>query len=274
MEDGRREMLINQVHWDELVPAHRASDFYDLESFLGGRNSVDDVSMGLLGDLTGKQLLHLQCHFGMDTLSLAREGAQVTGVDFSNVAISTARELASKMDLDARFIEANIYDLPSLHDELYDIVFTSHGTITWLPDIEGWARTVAHFMRPGGRFVFLDGHPLAWILKQDDVTDIEVEFSYFNAGQVFEFTNEYSYASDEGSPKLTNRETREWHHQLDQIVNAINGAGLQIEEFREYPQIAWQMLPFMERGDDGWWRLPEGHPELPLMLSIVASKPA
>ena len=266
-------MFINQVHWDELAPVHGASTFYDLESFLNGRNSVDDVSMGLLGEVAGRRLLHLQCHFGMDTLSLAREGARATGVDFSPAAISIARELAKEMVLEARFIEANIYDLPGLHDEAYDIVFTSHGTITWLPDIEGWARVVAHFMRPGGRFVFVDAHPVSWILKQDDVTDVQFEFDYFSRGRVFEFTNEYSYASVAGDPKLKNRDTREWHHQLDEIINALIDAGLQIQQVREYPQIAWRMLPFMERGDDGWWRMPDGYPELPLMLSLVASTP-
>lgn len=273
MDEQRAQMRINLAHWDELVPTHRDSAFYDVDAFLAGRNSVDDVAMALLGEVSGRRLLHLQCHFGMDTLSLAREGAIATGVDFSPAAIETARQLAKESELEARFIEANIYDLPDLHDERYEIVFTSHGTIIWLPDIAGWARIVARFLEPGGRFVFLDGHPFAWILKQEDVDDFEFEFDYFNTGRTFTFASDVSYAGDESSPRLTNRETREWHHQLNVILNALIDAGLQIEQVGEYPQAAWKMLPFMERGDDGWWRLPKAYPQLPLMLGIVARKP-
>jgi SAM-dependent methyltransferase len=273
MGDDRRAMDINRDHWDELVPVHKRSAFYDLQSFLEGRNSVDDVSMGLLGDVTGKRILHLQCHFGMDSLSLARLGAMVTGVDFSPTAIEAARDLSNQLGVNAHFIEANIYDLPEIHDVRYDIVFTSHGTITWLPDIQRWAEVVANFLGPGGRFVFVDGHPLSWTFKQDDVSTVEFEFGYFNAGREFQFHNDYSYASDPGSPRLTNRDSREWHHRLDEILNALASAGLHIELVREYPQIAWRLLPFLEQEEDGWWRMPAGHPELPLMLATVASQP-
>ena len=271
MTGHRSEMDINRARWNELVPAHRDSAFYDLDGFRAGRNSVDNLSMELLGDIVGKRLLHLQCHFGMDTLSLARAGARVTGVDFSNAAVELARSLAAELRLDARFIEANVYDLPGQLDEQFDIVFTSHGTITWLPDIEGWAKVVANHLRPGGTFVFLDGHPLAWAFKQDDVTGIKFEFGYFNTGRVFEFSEDGSYAS--GVQNLVNRESREWHHRLDEILNALIAAGLRIEHVGEYPMLAWQMLPFMEKGDDGWWRIPDEFPQPPLMLSITAGKP-
>ena len=274
MDDRRAHMDVNLAHWNELVPINRDSAFYDLEAFLRGRNSVDDVSMGLLGDVDGRRLLHLQCHFGKDTLSLAREGALVTGVDFSPPAIETARQLAREIGVDALFIEANIYDLPDLHEEQYELVFTSHGTITWLPDIEGWARVVSRFLQPGGKFVFLDAHPIAWPLKQEDVTAIEFEFDYFNADRTFAFSSDVSYAGDASSPRLQHRDMRNWPHQLDEILNALIGAGLRIEQVREYPQIAWRLLPFMEQGDDGWWRLPEAFPQLPLMLSIVARQDA
>ncbi|MEZ4521816.1 MAG: class I SAM-dependent methyltransferase [Thermomicrobiales bacterium] len=271
MVKHREEMDINRARWNELVPAHRDSAFYDLESFRAGRNSVDDLSMRMLGELQGKRLLHLQCHFGMDTLSLAREGAVVTGVDFSPPAIELARALADELGLDARFIEANIYDLPDHLDEQFDIVFTSHGTITWLPDIEAWAGVVANHLQPGGRFVFLDGHPIAWVFKQDDVEDFEFEYGYFNSGRVFEFAEDGSYA--DAAENVANRDTREWHHRLEEIVNALIASGLRIDRIGEYPMLAWQMLPFMVKGDDGWWRIPDGFLQLPLMLSIEASKP-
>ncbi len=158
------------------------SAFYDLNSFLNGRNSVDDAAMGLLGDVPGKRLLHLQCHFEMETLSLASNGAVVTGVDFSPKAIETARSLAAETGLEARFIEVNVYDLPDLLEDKYDIVFTSHGTIIWLPDVE----------------------TSAWTLKKVDVT--ASEFDHFNTGTTFEFSSGYSYARDGSSSPLTNRE--------------------------------------------------------------------
>ncbi|CAN5741340.1 class I SAM-dependent methyltransferase [soil metagenome] len=271
MSDVRSLMDINRARWDELVPVHRDSAFYHLDGFRAGRSSVDDLSMQLLGDVAGKRLLHLQCHFGMDTLSLAREGAVVTGIDFSAPAIELARSLAAELGLDARFVEANIYDLPGVLDEQFDIVFTSHGTITWLPDINGWARVVAHHLLPGGRFVFLDGHPISWIFKQDDVTGYEFEYGYYNSGEVFAFSEDGTYASD--TAHLTNRDTREWHHRLDEILNALIAAGLAIEQIGEHPQLAWKMLPFMVKDDDGWWRVPDEYPQLPLMLSIAARKP-
>lgn len=271
MAARRALMDVNRARWNELVPLHRDSSFYDLDGFRAGRNTIDDVAIGLLGDVSGKRLLHLQCHFGMDTLSLARLGARVTGVDFSTPAVELARSLADELGLEARFIEANLYDVPDILAEKFDIVFTSHGTITWLPDIEGWARVVAGALEPGGKFVFLDSHPLAWVFNQAHPEGIEFEFSYFSAGKTYEFDEDGSYA--DASARLENRKTNEWHHQLDSIINALIGAGLQIEHLGEHPYIAWRLLPFMVRGDDGWWHIPESHPQLPLMLSIVARRP-
>lgn len=273
MDERRKLMEVNRARWNELVPIHRDSSFYDLDSFRAGRNTVDDVSMGLLGDVAGKRLLHLQCHFGMDTLSLARLGAEVTGVDFSPPAIELARSLAAELGLEerARFVEANVYDVPEVLDERFDIVFTSHGTITWLPDIEGWARVIAGALAPGGKFVFVDFHPLCWIFDQSVEDQIAFEFDYFSRGRTFEFDEDGSYV--ETDVRLKNRKSHEWHHQLDDVVNALIAAGLQIERLGEYPFISWRMLSFMERGDDGWWRMPESYPQLPLLLSINARRP-
>ncbi len=264
-------MDVNRKRWDELVPIHRDSSFYDLAGFRAGRSTVSELTFELIGDLQGKRLLHLQCHFGMDTLSIARAGAQVTGVDFSSDAIELARSLAAELDLDARFIEANIYDIPDILDETFDIVFTSQGTINWLPDIDGWARTVAHGLRAGGKFVYLDGHPFTWMLDQNVTDTLEFEFGYFNTGEAFAFDEDGSYA--DSAARLANRKTHEWHHQFGSILNALVSAGLRIESVGEYPFMAWQMLPFMEQGADDWWRIPEGYPQLPLMLSIIARKP-
>ena len=266
---NRQHMDVNRNHWDELVPHHHKSAFYDVDAFKAGKNTIDEISLQHLGDLSGKTLLHLQCHFGMDTISLARMGATATGIDFSEPAIELARSLASELDVDVRFIHTNLYDLPDHLDEQFDIVFTSFGTITWLPDIQGWAQIVSRYLKPGGLFFILDGHPLAWILNQEVEAGYEVEFSYFSEGQIFTFSEEGSYAS---SASTQNQTTHEWHHQFGSIINALITSGLTIQHIGEYPLCAWQMLPFLKRDDDGWWRLPEEYPQLPLLFSIQATK--
>src|SRR5688500_15473841 len=149
----------NRAHWDEAVPAHVASEFYDVASFKAGRNTLLPVELAEVGDVAGRTILHLQCHFGMDTLSWARLGAVVTGVDFSAPAIEHARALAAELRIEARFIESNIYELPLKLDERFDIVFASYGVTVWLPDFAAWAKVAAHFVKPGGFLYLLDGHP-------------------------------------------------------------------------------------------------------------------
>lgn len=262
-------MSVNQARWDELVPHHARSAFYDVEGFKAGRNTVDSVSLDLLGDVQGKSLLHLQCHFGMDTLSLARLGADVTGVDFSEPAIELARSLADEIGVRARFIQTNLYDLPDVLDEPFDLVFTSHGTIVWLPDIRGWAEIVARYLKPGGRFVFVDGHPFTWMLNQE-VDHLEFEFGYFNQQQAFIFDEGGSYADMEAT--LEHTRSHEWHHGLGDIVNAQIDAGLRIERVDEHPFVAWKMLKMMVEVEGGWWRLPDEYPQLPFTLTIRATK--
>ncbi|MCZ7544594.1 MAG: class I SAM-dependent methyltransferase [Anaerolineae bacterium] len=158
--DERDYMESNRALWDEWTGIHAKSAFYDLEGFKAGRLSLDRVAREGLGDVTGKRLLHLQCHFGMDTLSWARLGAEVTGVDFSEKAIALARALSAELSIPARFVCANIYDLPAALDGAFDIVFTSGGVLYWLPDLVRWAEIVAHYLRPGGTFFLADSHPL------------------------------------------------------------------------------------------------------------------
>lgn len=156
-------MQANRRHWDELVSIHLRSEFYDVASFVGGRSTLLSIESEEVGDVTDKTLLHLQCHFGMDTLSWARVGATVTGVDFSGEAVKAARRLADEVGLAERasFIESNIYALPDNLSGQFDVVFTSYGVLGWLPDIEGWARVAAHFVKPGGFFYIAEVHPFA-----------------------------------------------------------------------------------------------------------------
>ena len=152
-------MEANLRHWDGLIPVHERSRFYDVEGFRGGASTLHSIELEELGDVSDKSLLHLQCHFGLDTLSWAIQGARVTGADYSKEAITLARSLASDQRIDARFVVSNIYDLPNVLDERYDIVFTSYGVLMWLPELGPWAEVVSRFLKADGTFYMVEFHP-------------------------------------------------------------------------------------------------------------------
>jgi 2-polyprenyl-3-methyl-5-hydroxy-6-metoxy-1,4-benzoquinol methylase len=165
----------NENLWNHWTDLHAKSEWYDLEGFKAGRLSLGDIEREVLGDVAGKSLLHLQCHFGLDTLSWARLGARVTGVDFSEKAISLARALGSELEIPATFVRSNIYDLPDNLSGQFDIVFTSYGVLWWLPDIKEWAKVVAHFLRPGGTFLLVEFHPLASVFDPEHRAELKVK---------------------------------------------------------------------------------------------------
>ena len=185
---------INRQSWNSRIETHIKSEFYDLDSFLKGRSSLNDIELNLLGDIKGKNVLHLQCHFGQDTISLSRLGAEVTGVDFSDKAIESARQIAKETGSNAKFICCDIYDLPNHLDEKFDIVFTSYGTIGWLPDLDKWAKVIANFLKPNGQFVFVEFHPVVWMFDDDFE---KIAYSYFNTGAIVE-TENGTYADNKG----------------------------------------------------------------------------
>ncbi len=267
-------MDANRRHWDEVTPIHVASDFYDVASFKAGRSTLKTVELAELGDVHGKTLLHLQCHFGMDTLSWARnEGAIVTGVDFSEQAIEQARVLCGELGIDARFINSNIYDLPDLLDERFDVVFTSYGVLPWLPDVNRWARVAAHFVRPGGTFYIVEAHPLLHVF--DDTTgvdDLYVKYPYFATAEPLSFDYAGTYAS--GDATIENRRTYEFPHSLADIVSSLIDAGLRIQHLHEFPFCTSQFLPFTQCMPDGTVRLTKHDGSVPLLFSIRATKPA
>ena len=155
-----KQLQVNRRNWNERTPVHAASDFYDVEGFKAGRITLRDLERREVGEVSGKTLLHLQCHFGLDTMSWARLGAKPTGVDFSDAAIDLARSLNDELGLGVRFIHSNIYDLPGVLDEQFDIVFTSYGVLCWLPDLDDWARVASNHLKPGGVFYIAEFHPL------------------------------------------------------------------------------------------------------------------
>ncbi|MDP3768742.1 MAG: class I SAM-dependent methyltransferase [Dehalococcoidia bacterium] len=254
------------------MPIHVASEMYDVPAFKAGRSTLNQTELEELGEVRGKTLLHLQCHFGLDTLSWAREGAIVTGVDFSEPAIETAHGLAAALGIEARFLMSNIYDLPANLDGQFDIVFTSYGVLIWLPDVTRWAEIAASFVRPGGTFYIAEFHPFAGVFDgAKDVDDLRVRNPYFPTEKPLRFEDIGTY-TDRGG-KLQNSVTYEWAHPVSDVVTALVDAGLRIEFFHEFPYTPWSYLPFKEHAGDGMFRLAKHDGCVPLVYSIKATKP-
>jgi SAM-dependent methyltransferase len=254
--------------WNEITPIHVRSRFYDLEGFKAGRNSLKPIELDEVGDVKGKTLLHLQCHFGMDTLSWARLGASVTGVDFSDEAIHAARNLSRELDVPARFILSNVYDLPGLLQGEFDVVYTSYGVLCWLPDLSRWAAVIAGFLKPGGTFYIVEGHPILNIFDNSrGATGLAVTQSYFHSPEPIRWEPEGDYAENDA---LVVNPSYEWTHSLGEIVNALIGAGLRIEFLHEFPMSSYSWAPFTKQDKEGWWRI-DGD-RVPMLFSIKATK--
>ena len=263
----RERLAANRRLWDGRVAAHQRTAHYDLDGLRAGRSSLRPVEVEELGDVSGRSLLHLQCHFGMDTISLARLGARVTGVDFSEPAIARARELAAELGVEARFVQSDVYELTRVLHEQFDVVFTSHGVLCWLPDIPGWARVVARFLRPGGRFVMVDEHPIA-LCFEEEAGRLELRHPLFQR-EPFEVESTGTYADpDITLPAAT---SYQWSWTVAGMTSALIDGGLRVERLRELPLGSWRRFPGMRRDDEGWWRLP-GDP-LPLLVACRAVKP-
>lgn len=259
----------NKELWNAWTRVHVKSKFYDVDGFKAGRSSLDKIELEL-GEVRGKSLLHLQCHFGLTTLSWARLGARVTGADFSDEAIREARALAQSVGLAANFICSNIYDLPNALSERFDFIFTSHGVLSWLPDLTAWGRVIAHLMKSGGTFYIVEAHPTAYIFDEENPEDLRVRYPYFH-------TVAPGFAKVEGSYADRAADVHGveyfWCFGMGDVINALLGAGLQIIELHEYDFNSWQMYPFMIQDAEGWWRLPDKFPKLPLMFSLKARTP-
>lgn len=284
-QDPQRYMDANKELWDEWTDIHQASDFYDLQSFIRGDEN-DDARRGPpgvrlrkyeieeVGDVTGKDLLHLQCHFGIDTLSWARLGARVTGVDFSPKAVALARKVADQIGIEATFLQSNVYDLQDVLDGDFDVVYTSRGALPWLPDIDRWAEIAAHYVRPGGFLYVTEGHPILWVFDDEDdvkVGELRPKYPYFSHTDPLRFETQGSYADRDATVKTPFEFG--WNHGLGETLTAIIRAGLTIESVREFPFVDWP-VPFLEEWEDGTYRLPKAMgAELPLFYSVKAFKP-
>ncbi|TFF95239.1 class I SAM-dependent methyltransferase [Candidatus Thorarchaeota archaeon] len=260
----------NRELWENRVDAHKESKFYDLDGFLKGTQTLEAVEVEELGDVKSKRLVHLMCHFGLDTLSLARLGADVTGVDFSEKAIALARDIAEQIGVSARFVCANVYDAPEALQETFDIVYTGGGVLCWLPDITKWAEVVASLLRPGGVFYIREFHPFSMIFD-DESEDLSVRYPYFQGDAPIMFHSDYSYADTER--KLETKTSYEWNHPISEIVNSLLGVSLELQFYNEFSYSTWQALPMMKQDDEGRWRIPGLEQHIPFMFSIRATKP-
>jgi SAM-dependent methyltransferase len=258
---------LNRAWWDERVPLHAGSGFYDLQGFRDGADTLRPFEPEELGEVAGQTLVHLQCHIGLDTLSWARRGARVSGLDFSPPAIDIARTIASDIGVGADFVESDVYDAPrALGGRRFDVVYTGVGALNWLGDLDRWAAVVAELLAPGGRLYLLESHPIADMYGDDELV---LEYDYFGR-RMIGFEEPGSYADPDAVTEF-NR-TEQWIHPLGDIVSAILGVGLQVELLHEHDRVAWQRFPFLVEEVPGIWRWPDGMPRIPLMFSLRARR--
>jgi SAM-dependent methyltransferase len=255
---------LNRTDWNRRTDVHWESDFYDNKAFIEGADSLKEIEKTLLGDIRGKRILHLQCHFGQDTLSLARLGAIVTGVDLSDRAIDRARELAKTTKLEATFICCDLYDLPAHLEGQFDMVYTSYGTIGWLPDLTRWAKIIAHYLKPDGQLVFVEFHPVVWMYDDAFAT---VAYGYFNTGPIIE-THTGTYADRDSAIQS---QSVGWNHPLSDVFTALLTNGLTISSFREYDFSPYNVFHGAIENEPGRYRLSQFPKPIPMVYSIIAT---
>lgn len=255
----------NKQLWNNKTEVHVNSEFYDNENFIKGKSSLNPIELELLGDVKGKSILHLQCHFGQDTISLSRLGAKTVGVDLSDKAIETAKGLAQKTNTDAEFICCDVYDLPNHLNQQFDIVYTSYGTIGWLPDLDKWAKVVSQFLKPGGQFVFVEFHPVVWMFDDNFKT---IAFNYFNVEPIVEI-EEGTYADKDANIK---QESVCWNHDLSEVLNSLIQNGLTINCFNEYNYSPYNCFNKTTEVVPNQYRIQHLGDKIPMVFGLVATK--
>lgn len=265
MDQYQKYFEANKELWNKRTVVHKDSSFYDLPSFLNGKSSLNEIERRELGNIQGKTVLHLQCHFGMDSLSMARLGAKVTGVDLSDTAITEAKKLNIDLGLDVDFICCNVYDLKSFLSNQFDIVFTSYGVIGWLPDLNKWADIISHFLKPGGFFYMAEFHPVVWMLDED----FERVKYYYHNQELIEIESQGTYTGN--NAKIEGKEYS-WNHSLSEVINALIGQGFQIDFFNEFSYSPYSCFNKVVQGEDGNWRVKGLEGKIPMVYSLKATK--
>jgi SAM-dependent methyltransferase len=270
--ETRRLMAVIEANWDERTPIHLASRFYDVgqrdpQSWFAGYEWTD------LGDLTGRDVLHLQSHLGTETIAFARRGARtVTGVDLSGAAVGAARELAAAAGVEIEYVRANVYDaVEALDGRQFDVIYTGKGSLCYLPDLQSWAGVLRRLLRPGGRVYVVEFHPVLQSLGLVGAADGPLELRYDLIGGVGPVERDATHTYTDG-PALTGATTSyEWVHGLGEVVTAVSGAGLTVRSLRESDELPWPRWAAMARTPEGWWRLSEPAPRVPLFYALLAT---
>ena len=265
MKENNSYFEANKKAWNSKTPVHIGSEFYDVENFKKGKTSLKFIELNELGDIKGKSILHLQCHFGMDTLSLARMGAKVTGIDLADKAIEEAKKLNDELKLDAEFICCNIYDLPENLDKKFDIVFTSYGVIGWLPDLKEWGKIISRFLKPGAMFYMIEFHPYLWMF--DD------EFKYFQYSYFLKEPIEETYSGTyaDRNAEITNT-TYGWNHSISEVIASLINNGLEINAMHEFPFSTYDCFPNMITTGEDKYVFKDHKDLIPYLYSIKAAK--
>lgn len=271
MSDKSSWRELNQAMWDAKTPLHLKSQNYDVAGFKAGRSTLRQHEIDDLGDVSGKHLVHLQCHFGLDTLSWARLGARVTGIDFSEAAIQAATELAQSIGIEARFVTSDVYDAAAaLSHRTFDIVYTGVGALCWLPDMQRWARVVRDLLAPGGQLYLFEFHPAKWMFESSAPSGIEILDDYFTPSAGYTAAGGVTYADASIAAEVT--PTVQWNHPIGEIITALCEAGLRIESLREMDRDVLCQWEGMECTEDGMYRMPPERPALPLMYVLRARR--
>lgn len=265
MDAEKNYLTINKESWNNKTEVHLNSEFYDLKGFINGKSSLNEIELNLLGDVRGKSILHLQCHFGQDTISLSRLGAQAIGIDLSDKAIEKARVLAKETKSDARFICCDIYDLPNHLDQEFDLVFTSYGTIGWLPDLDKWAKIISRFLKPNGKFVFAEFHPVVWMFD-DDFENIK--YNYFNSGAIVE-TESGTYADKNAD---ITQEYVMWNHGFSEVINSLIKNGLTLNSLDEFDYSPYNCFNKTIEIAPNKYRIKHLDNKIPMVYALTATK--
>lgn len=255
----------NKATWNDKVKVHAKSDMYNLEAFKSGKSSLMPYELDALGDVSGKSLLHLQCHFGQDTLSWSRLGAKCIGVDLSDEGIKLAKKLNDELKLDSEFVCCNVLETSEFVKDKFDIVFTSYGVIGWLPDLKPWGKMIAEKLKKGGTFFIAEFHPIVWMFDYLNEKPV-MTYGYMQDEVIYE-EYEGTYANE--NSKMVSKEYG-WNHGLSEVVNALTEAGLHIDYLNEFDESPYDVLPNLVKTDSGMYVTKDKL--YPLIFTLRASK--
>ena len=253
---------VNRQLWDARTPVHAASRFYDVDGFLAGKSSLTKIDLESIGDVADKRLLHLQCHFGLDSLSLARLGANVTAVDFSGAAIAKARELNQAAGLSAEFVECNVCETQNHIDGTFDTVFTSWGALVWLPDLREWANMVKNVTHDGSTVIINEFHPVVYMLGDDG----ELKYEYFGQPDGYDEVSSGTYT--DGGDHLESQREITWNHSLSNVIQCAIDAGFRVEQFAEYDFSPYPCFANVQEEAPGEWVIEKYGRSLPYAYSL------